>query len=80
MTFDEDDIRSGRTDDQRLAGAEKRKAAERLRRQKKIATVLAEAKRLNDARAFAEGLRYGEIREGSAEWKRAWDYFYDRRS
>jgi len=35
---------------------------------------LLKAKLLNDARAYAEALRHG----GIDEWKRAWDYFYDR--
>jgi hypothetical protein len=57
---------------------DKRAASEQLRRRKIIGEKLLKAKLLNDARAYAEALRHGGIDDSSMEWKRAWDYFYDR--
>jgi hypothetical protein len=80
MVFNEDDINALREEEQSKATPARRSAAERQRRQKRIAKILAEAKRLNDARAFAKGLSFAKISENSLEWKRAWDYFYGRQS
>jgi hypothetical protein len=80
MVFNEDDINALREEEQSKAVPARRSAAERQRRQKRIANILAEVKRLNDARAFAEGLSLAKISENSPEWKRAWDYFYGRQS
>jgi hypothetical protein len=35
-----------------------------------------EAKKKNDARAYAEILKALQIRENSEEWKNAWKHFY----
>ena len=80
MALDEGDIEKSRREEQSKSSPAKVAAAEKRRRQKMIAKILFEAKRLNDARAYAEGLRAGNVLENSTEWKRAWDYFYDRQS
>lgn len=80
MVFNEDDINALREEQQSKTAPAKRSAAERKRRQNKIAKILIEAKKFNDARAYAEGLRLANVSENSPEWKRAWDYFYGRRS
>jgi hypothetical protein len=81
MVFRDDEIDKSRVQDEiRQPSKIKSAAAERARRQKIIAGKLQEAKKLNDARAFAEVLRVGGIEHDSKEWKLAWKYFYDRRS
>jgi hypothetical protein len=75
MISDNEEIESSRIEDQRKRPSRiKRAASEQLRRRKIIGEKLLKAKLLNDARAYAEALRHG----GIDEWKRAWDYFYDR--
>ena len=79
MISDHEEIESSRIEDQRKSPSRtKRAASEQLRRRKMIGEKLLKAKLLNDARAYAEVLRQGGISDSSMEWKRAWDYFYDR--
>ena len=79
MALSDDEIEKSRLEDQdRKPSKAKRDSAERRRRQKMVGEMLLKAKRLNDARAYAEALRFGNVHEDSVEWKRAWDYFYDR--
>jgi len=79
MVFQDDDIETSRIQAEvRRPSKIKNVAAERAKRQKIIADKLREAKRLNDARAFAEALRVGGIEHDSKEWKLAWNYFYGR--
>lgn len=73
---DREDIERSRTQEQALAGAGKREAAERRRALKRFSVAALKAKKANDARAFAEQLRALEISEDSPEWKKAWEYFY----
>jgi hypothetical protein len=81
MVLDDHEIESSRIEEQSGKRSKaKRDAADRQRRQKMIGEILLKAKKLNDARAYEEGLRFGKVSEGSEEWKRAWDYFYDRQS
>lgn len=79
--LDDDEIERSRSQDQtKRPSSAKRASAERIRRKKLLGEKLLKAKFLNDARAYAEVLRWGEIDDSSAEWKRAWNYFYDRES
>lgn len=80
MVLKDDDIERSRIQDQAKRPSRiKRAAAEWTGiRRKIIGEKLLRAKQLNDARAYAEILRKAGIKEDSVEWKRAWDYFYDR--
>lgn len=79
MVLDDDEIERSRAQDQtRRPSRIKRASTERIKRRKVLGEKLLKAKLLNDARAYAEVLRWAEIGESSVEWKRAWDYFYDR--
>jgi hypothetical protein len=79
MISDDEEIERSRIEDrQKRPSKIKRAASEQLRRRKIIGEKLLKAKELNDARAYAEALRHGGVDDSSPEWKRAWDYFYDR--
>jgi len=71
-----EEIEQVRTQEQGLAGAAKREAAEKRRILKLFSEKALKAKRAKDARAFAEQLRFLKIAEGSPEWKNAWKFFY----
>jgi hypothetical protein len=40
-----------------------------------LAAKLERARKAKDERAYAELLRLANVREGSAEWTRAWKYY-----
>jgi len=71
-----DEIEQVRTQEQGLAGAAKRAAAEKRKILKLFSRKALKAKKAKDARAYAEQLRFLKIAEGSAEWKNAWEFFY----
>jgi hypothetical protein len=79
MTLKDDEIHRSRLQDSKRPSKAKQEAADRADLQRRVSRALLRAKTANDARAYAEALRDGEIEESSPEWKRAWDYFYDRR-
>jgi hypothetical protein len=79
MVFEDDEIETSRIQAEAKRPSKiKTDAAERTTRQKMIADKLREAKKLNDAPAFAKALRAGGIEHDSKAWTLAWKYFYDR--
>jgi hypothetical protein len=76
MAKDDDEIEKTRAEDQGLVPKAKRLAAQRVREDKLFARKLGQAKRFNDARAFATLLRLRNVPEDSQEWKNAWKFFY----
>jgi hypothetical protein len=76
MVSDDGDIEDSRISDQAKKGPARRAAAEKLRRINIYAKAALKAKKANDARAFAEALRLGNVSENSQEWRDAWKYFY----
>jgi hypothetical protein len=70
------DIEQVRTQEQALASAAKREAAEKKRLLKLFSEKALKAKKAKDARAYAEQLRSLKISEDAAEWKNAWKFFY----
>ncbi len=78
MVLKDDEIEKSRTQDQALTAAAKREAAEKKRLIRILTGSALKAKKSKDARAFAKQLKLGNVSENSPEWKKAWDYFYDR--
>lgn len=77
MARDEnDEIEKARREEQSLASKAKREGAERAHADKVFARKALQAKKANDARAFATLLRLRNVPEGSQEWKNAWKFFY----
>jgi hypothetical protein len=76
MVFDEDEIEELRDQESAKSAPARRAAAEKRRRTKIYADMALRAKKAKDARAYAEVLRLGNVRENSEEWKTAWVYFY----
>jgi len=78
MVFDDDEIERSRIQEQANTNKAKREAAERKQTRNALSRSALRAKKAKDARAFAMQLRLANVRENSPEWKKAWDYFYDR--
>jgi hypothetical protein len=78
MTSDEKEISEVRRQEQAGLSANKREAQEKRRQMGIFMEKARKAKRTNEPRAFEEALRGANVSENSPEWKRAWDYFYDR--
>jgi hypothetical protein len=76
MVFDEDEIEKSHGEESSKSAPARRAAAEKRRRTKIYADMALKAKKAKDARAYAEVLRLGNVRENSEEWKIAWKYFY----
>jgi len=69
------EIEQVRREEQRGSGAVKRSAAQRQRHIEILAAKLETARQAKDERAYAELLRLANVREGSPEWTRAWEYY-----
>jgi hypothetical protein len=76
MTFDEDEIRRARAEEQAAKGAARQAAEEKRRKLKLVSERALRAKQTGDARAFSELLRLGHVREDSVEWRKFWEWFY----
>jgi hypothetical protein len=76
MVLGDDEIERSRKEDIATARSQaKRDAATQQSRKKQFSRNAYEALKANDERVFAEQLRLANVREGSEEWKRAWEYF-----
>jgi hypothetical protein len=76
MVLGDDEIERSRKEDIATARSQaKRDAATQQSRKKQFSRKAYEALKANDERVFAEQLRLANVREGSEEWKRAWEYF-----
>jgi len=71
-----EEIEQVRAQEQGLASAAKREAAEKRKLLRVFSQKALKAKKAKDARAFAEQLRFLKIREDSPEWTSAWKFFY----
>lgn len=71
-----DEIERVRAQEEGIASAAKREAAEKKRILKLFSEKALRAKKAKDARAYAELLRFLKIAEDSQEWKNAWKFFY----
>jgi hypothetical protein len=78
MVLDDDDINKNRREEQSGLSPARREAAEKKRQIKIFVESARKLRKTKDARAFAALLRRVEFQEGSAQWKAAWDYFYER--
>lgn len=72
----DEEIEQVRPQEQTLRSAAKREAIEKRRILKLFSEKALKAKEAKDSRAYAGQLRFLKIREGSPEWKKAWEFFY----
>jgi hypothetical protein len=71
----EAEIEQVRTADQAVVGKVKREAFEERRIKEIFSKKALQAMKAKDERRYAEALRLANVREGSPEWKRAWEFY-----